>query len=148
MICNNETSVFPTFLQILKPMWKARNICKVIQWNLDLSFPDNSFSWICHLISMVPEWILFKLWLPHLLFSRVHCFFFRPLTKTMNRGFTVIVQVNDPYLCTVFISIEFVRFKRIVLHHCSVSKHWHVKSVLCRICMYVCGLSQYQILGA
>jgi hypothetical protein len=41
-------------------------------------------------ISMVPERILFKLWLPHLLFSWIHCFFFRPPTKTMNRGFTVL----------------------------------------------------------
>jgi hypothetical protein len=40
-------------------------------------------------ISVVPERILFKLWLPHLLFSQVRCFFFRPPTKTMNRGFTV-----------------------------------------------------------
>jgi hypothetical protein len=59
-----------------------------IQWNLYLSFPDNSFSWICSSISMVPEQILFQLWLPHLLFSRIHCFFFRPPSKTMNRGFT------------------------------------------------------------
>jgi hypothetical protein len=62
----------------------------IIQWNFYLSFPDNSFSRICRSISMVPEWILFQLWLPHLLFSRIHCFFFRPLTKTMNRGFTVL----------------------------------------------------------
>jgi hypothetical protein len=39
---------------------------------------------------MVPERILFQLWLPHLLFSRIHCFFFRPPTETMNRGFTVL----------------------------------------------------------
>jgi hypothetical protein len=44
-------------------------------------------------ISMVPERILFQLWLPHLSFSRIHCFFFRPLTKTMNRGFTVITWI-------------------------------------------------------
>jgi hypothetical protein len=44
---------------------------------------------ICRSISMVPERILFKLWLPHLLFSQIHCFFFRPPTKTKNRGFTV-----------------------------------------------------------
>jgi hypothetical protein len=50
--------------------------------------PDNSFSRI-RPIFMVPERILFQLWLSHLLFSRIHCFFFRPLTKTMNRGFTV-----------------------------------------------------------
>jgi hypothetical protein len=61
-----------------------------IQWNLYLSFPDNSFSQIRHSISMVPERILFQLWLPHLLFSRIHCFVFRPPTKTMNRGFTVV----------------------------------------------------------
>jgi hypothetical protein len=61
----------------------------LLQWNLYLSFPDNSFSRICCSISMVPERILFQLWLPHLLFSRIHCFFFRPPTKTMNRGFTV-----------------------------------------------------------
>jgi hypothetical protein len=47
-------------------------------------------------ISMVPERILFKLWLPHLLFSRIHCFFFRPPTKKMNRGFTVYVAVSSP----------------------------------------------------
>jgi hypothetical protein len=41
-------------------------------------------------ISIVPERILFQLWLPHLLFSRIHYFFFRPPTKTMNRGFTVL----------------------------------------------------------
>jgi hypothetical protein len=52
-----------------------------IQWNLYLSFPDNSFSRIHHSISMVPEQILFQLWLPHLLFSRIHCFFFRPQRK-------------------------------------------------------------------
>jgi hypothetical protein len=46
-------------------------------------------SWIRRSISMVPERILLQLWLPHLLFSRIHCFFFRPLTKTMNRCFTV-----------------------------------------------------------
>jgi hypothetical protein len=63
-----------------------------IQWNLYLSFPDNSFSRIRHPISMVPERILFQLWLPHLLFSRIHHFFFRPPTKTMNRGFTVIAS--------------------------------------------------------
>jgi hypothetical protein len=56
-----------------------------------LLFPDNSFSQICRSISMVPERILFQLWLPHLLFSRIHCFFFRPQTKTMNRSFTVYV---------------------------------------------------------
>jgi hypothetical protein len=66
-----------------------RSINHWIQWNLYLSFPDNSFSRIRRSISMVPERILFKLWLPHLLFSRIHCFFFRPTTKTMNRGFTV-----------------------------------------------------------
>jgi hypothetical protein len=60
-----------------------------IQWNLYLSFPDNSFSWIRRSISMVPERILFELWLPHILFSRIHCFFFRTPMKTMNRGFTV-----------------------------------------------------------
>jgi hypothetical protein len=58
--------------------------------NLYLSFPDNSFSWIRRSISMVPERILFQLWLPHLLFSRIHCLFCRPPTKTMNRGFIVI----------------------------------------------------------
>jgi hypothetical protein len=63
-----------------------------IRWNLYLSFPDNSFSRIRRSISMVPERILFQLWLPHLLFSRIHCFFFRRPTKTMNRGFTV----HDP----------------------------------------------------
>jgi hypothetical protein len=41
-------------------------------------------------ISMVPERILFQLWLPHLLFSWIHCSFFRPPTKTMNRGFPVL----------------------------------------------------------
>jgi hypothetical protein len=45
---------------------------------------------IRHSISMVPERILFQPWLLHLLFSRIHCFFFRPPTKTMNRGFTVL----------------------------------------------------------
>jgi hypothetical protein len=49
-----------------------------IQWHLYLSFPDNSFSRIRRSISMVPERIL---WLPHLLFSRIHCFFFRPQWK-------------------------------------------------------------------
>jgi hypothetical protein len=39
---------------------------------------------------MVPEQILFQLWLTHQLFSWIHCFFFRPPTKTMNRGFTVL----------------------------------------------------------
>jgi hypothetical protein len=61
----------------------------VVQWNLYLSFPDNSFSRIRRSISMVPERILFQLWLLHLFFSRIHCLFFRPPTKTMNRGFTV-----------------------------------------------------------
>jgi hypothetical protein len=46
-------------------------------------------SWIHRSISMVPERILFQLWLLHLLFSRIQCFFFRPPTKKMNRGFTV-----------------------------------------------------------
>jgi hypothetical protein len=57
---------------------------------------------------MVPEQILFQLWLPHLLFSRIHCLFFRPLTKTMNRGFTVIEILSE-------------------LDHavCSVIKWWH-----------------------
>jgi hypothetical protein len=59
------------------------------QWNLYLLFPDNSFSRIHRSISMVPERIIFQLWLPHIFFSRIHCFFFRPPTKTMNRGFTV-----------------------------------------------------------
>jgi hypothetical protein len=54
------------------------------------TFPDNSFSRIHRSISMDPERILFQLWLPHLLFFRIHCFFFRPPTKTMNRGFTVV----------------------------------------------------------
>jgi hypothetical protein len=63
----------------------------MVQCNLYLSFPDNSFSWIRRSISVVPERILFQLWLPHLLFSRIHCFFFRPPTKTMNRGFTVFI---------------------------------------------------------
>jgi hypothetical protein len=62
---------------------------KYIQWNLYLSLPDNSFSRICLSISMVPERILFQLWLPHLLFSQIYCFFFRPPPITMNRGFTV-----------------------------------------------------------
>jgi hypothetical protein len=66
-----------------------------IQWNLYLLFPDNSFSWIRCSISMVPERILFQLWLPHLLFSRIHCFFFRPPTKTMNRGSTVLVNIEE-----------------------------------------------------
>jgi hypothetical protein len=39
-----------------------------IQWNLYLSFPDNSLSRICRSISMVPESILFQLWLPDPLF--------------------------------------------------------------------------------
>jgi hypothetical protein len=60
-----------------------------IQWNLYLSFPDNSFSRIHRSICMVPEQIIFQLWLPHLLFSRIRCFFFRPPMKTMNRGFLV-----------------------------------------------------------
>jgi hypothetical protein len=65
-------------------------ICTVhIQWNLYLSFPNNSFSQIRPSISMVPERILFQLWLQHLLSSRIHCFFFIPPTKTINRGFTV-----------------------------------------------------------
>jgi hypothetical protein len=68
-----------------------------IQWNLYLSFPDNSFSRIRRSIYMVPEQILFQLWLPHLLFSRIHCFFFRPLTKTMNRCFTVYGKVRDKH---------------------------------------------------
>jgi hypothetical protein len=34
----------------------------VLQWNLDLSFPDISFSQIHRSISVVPEQILFKLW--------------------------------------------------------------------------------------
>jgi hypothetical protein len=59
------------------------------QWNLYLSFPDNSFSRIHLSISMVPERILFQLWVLHLLFSRIHRFFYRPPMKTMNRGFTV-----------------------------------------------------------
>jgi hypothetical protein len=45
-------------------------------------------------ISMVPEGILFQLWLLHLLFSWIHCSFFRPPTKTMNRGFSVHWQVK------------------------------------------------------
>jgi hypothetical protein len=65
------------------------NVEKCIQPNLYLLFPDNSFSRIRCSISMVPERILFQLWLPHLLFFWIHCFFFRPQTKTMNRGFTV-----------------------------------------------------------
>jgi hypothetical protein len=84
VLCANETNFFwiSVFLSWL--------ICLLnIQWNLYLSFPDNSFSWIRRSISMVPEWILFQLWFPHLLFSWIHCFFFRPPTKTMNRGFTV-----------------------------------------------------------
>jgi hypothetical protein len=68
-----------------------------LQWNLYLSFPDNSFSRIRRSISMFPERILFQLWLPHLLFSRVHCFFFRPPTKTMNRGFTVFNLWRNNY---------------------------------------------------
>jgi hypothetical protein len=60
-----------------------------IQWNLCLSFLDNSFSQIRHSGSLVPERILFQLWFPHLLFYQIHCFFFRLPTKTMNRGFTV-----------------------------------------------------------
>jgi hypothetical protein len=49
---------------------------------------------IRHSVSMVPERILFQLWFPHLSFSRIHCFFFKPPpTKTMNRGFTVYVFV-------------------------------------------------------
>jgi hypothetical protein len=72
-----------------------------VQWNLYLSFPDNSFSRIHRSISMVPEQILFQLWLPHLLFSRIHCFFFRPSTKMMNRGFTVIKnKVTVHFICT------------------------------------------------
>jgi hypothetical protein len=59
-----------------------------VQWNLYLLFPDNSFSQIRRSIPMVHERILFQLWLPHLLFSRIHCFFFRPPMKTKNRGFT------------------------------------------------------------
>jgi hypothetical protein len=64
-----------------------------IQWNLYVSFLDNSFSRSRRSISMVPERILFQLWLPHLLFSRIHCFFFRPPMKMMNRGFTVYIFV-------------------------------------------------------
>jgi hypothetical protein len=71
-----------------------------IQWNLYLSFPDNSFSRIRCSIPMVPERILFKLWLPHLLFSRIHCLFFRPPTKTMNRGFTVFSLSSGPWKYT------------------------------------------------
>jgi hypothetical protein len=48
----------------------------IIQWNLYRSRIHRS-------ISMVPERILFQLWLPHLLFSRIHGFFFRPQTKTI-----------------------------------------------------------------
>jgi hypothetical protein len=70
--------------------WATSTHCG-IQWNLYLSFPDNSFSRIRRSISMVPEWMLFQLRLPHLLFYQTHCFFFRPPTKTMNRGFTVKV---------------------------------------------------------
>jgi hypothetical protein len=75
---------------VLMAIFYNMRILTLIQWNLDLSFPDNSFSRICRSISMVPERILFKLWLPDLFFSRIHCFFFRPPTKTMNRGITVL----------------------------------------------------------
>jgi hypothetical protein len=71
-----------------------------IQWNLYLSFQDNSFSPIRRSISMVPERILFQLWLPHLLFSQIHCFFFRRPWKTMNRGFTV---VDISYCFTIYV---------------------------------------------
>jgi hypothetical protein len=70
-----------------------------VQWNLYLPFPDNSFSRICRSISMVPEQILFQLWLLHLLFSRIHCFFFRPPTKMMNRGFTVYPFMSTGTWC-------------------------------------------------
>jgi hypothetical protein len=42
-----------------------------------LSFPDNSFFRIRRPISVVPERIIFQPWLPHLLFSQIHCFFYR-----------------------------------------------------------------------
>jgi hypothetical protein len=62
---------------------KASLICSCysIQWNLYLSFPDNSFSRIRHSISVVPEQILFKLWLPHLLFSQIIVPFLDPRRK-------------------------------------------------------------------
>jgi hypothetical protein len=92
-----------------------RNICH-IQCNLYLLFPDNSFSRIHRSISVVPEWILFQLWLPHLLFSRIHCFFFRPPTKMMNIGFTVscshqhslcITGMLKVYLCEcIYVQIK------------------------------------------
>jgi hypothetical protein len=87
-----------------------------IQWNLYLSFLDNSFSRIHCSISMTPERILFQPWLPHLLFSWIHCFFFRPLMKTMNRGFTVfekiracsILILNHHWVYKGYIYLEFI----------------------------------------
>jgi hypothetical protein len=86
---------------VFSPLW-VRTSCHhefelYMQWKLYLSFPDNSFSRIRRSISMVPEWILFQLWLPHLLLSRIHCFFFRPPTETMNRGFTVYLRCFNPF---------------------------------------------------
>jgi hypothetical protein len=80
----------------------------IIQWNLYLSFPDNSFSQIHCSIPMVPEWILFQLWLPHLLFSRIRRFFFRPPTETMNRGFTVIIHITPIEVVLTVISIHII----------------------------------------
>jgi hypothetical protein len=70
--------------------WR-RNLLHGVMSVSTLDYSETSIyrSQIRRSISVVPEQILFQLWLLHLLFSRIHCFFFRPPTKTMNRGFTV-----------------------------------------------------------
>jgi hypothetical protein len=106
------------------PFWISKTISSVHSTPYtvkSLSFPDNSFSRICRPISMVPERILFQLWLPHLLFSRINYFFFRPPTKMMNRGFTVpnfwlcngILWVacgffSTPVACVLWLPLKFM----------------------------------------
>jgi hypothetical protein len=60
----------------------------LIQFNIEQSFLDVLFFWVHHSISVVPEWILFKLLALHLLFCRIHHSFSGLLMKMMNWGFT------------------------------------------------------------
>jgi hypothetical protein len=83
----------------LYPKWLF--LChKLIQWNLYRSR-------ILRPISMIPERIQFQLCLLHLLFSRIHCVFFRPPTKTMNRGFTVF-----PFQTSIHNCADHIKSKR------------------------------------
>jgi hypothetical protein len=111
--CTANTKLAAKLITLQTLLYMVTNCLSLyIQWNLYLSFPDNSFSRICRSISMVPEGILFQPWLPHLLFSRIHCFFFRPPMKTMNRGFTVFRLLFNSIVCRTWLMTLFKQ-----LHH-------------------------------